>query len=177
MCVFGSTSRLERLDTSFYFGSFLCERRLTFVSGGGHTQWEGEGCFSKSLPSHFSRWTAAGMPGSAACRASIRFFAAPCAQCQEVSRPEFTLTHSIRSFVRPGRGGLHARSLGFGERERAGFAAIFIPPLIAASVRRSPFPRLVFMVLALPTIALEFWHSGIVFCSGKKLRVKYRVLL
>lgn len=59
--------------------------------------------FLKSLPSHFSRSNAAGIPGAAACRASIRFFAAPCAQCQEVSRPEFTLTHSIRSFVRSAR--------------------------------------------------------------------------
>lgn len=40
----------------------------------------------------------------AACRASIRFFACILLplrhrrECQEVSRPEFTLTHSIRSF-------------------------------------------------------------------------------
>lgn len=79
------------------------------------------GRFSKSLPSHFSRSTAAGIPGSVACRASIRFFAAPYAQCQEVSRPEFTLTHSIRSFVH-GRGGG-----GGGSTEgRAGFVVIFI---------------------------------------------------
>lgn len=99
-----------------YFASILqclpisirsrCERRLTFVShdsGGWRIQRKYTGRFSKSLPSHFSQSTAAGIPGSVACRASIRSFAAPCAQCQEVSRPEFTLTHSIRSFVRAGK--------------------------------------------------------------------------
>lgn len=95
------------------------------------------GRFSKSLPSHFSRSTAAGIPGSVACRASIRFFVAPYAQCQEVSRPEFTLTHSIRSFV-------HGRGGGGGSTEgRAGFVVIFI-------TSRSCCPavlRLVFMII------------------------------
>jgi len=53
-----------------------------------------------------------------------------CAQCQEVSRPEFTLTHSIRSFVRS------AKRFVRSTEDRAGFATIFIPSL---RVIRSPF--------------------------------------
>lgn len=129
MRIFGNhviPPRFERVSPPSISVCSWCERRLKFAS----PRRGGRGDFLKSLPSHFSRSNAAGIPGAAACRASIRFFAAPCAQCQEVSRPEFTLTHSIRSFVRS------ARRFVRSTEGRAGFAAIFMPP---PRVIRSPF--------------------------------------
>lgn len=143
----------------FYFGPFAVWAMLKIRFAGGwqrgrRVQRGHTGRFSKSLPSHFSRSTAAGIPGSVACRASIRFFAAPCAQCQEVSRPEFTLTHSIRSFVRAGKKRLE-------RGQRAGFAVIFIPRLFAVL-------RFVFMITARRCCQLfatgQFWRDIIVFC-------------
>lgn len=123
------------------------------------------GRFSKSLPSHFSRSTAAGIPGSVACRASIRFFAAPCAQCQEVSRPEFTLTHSIRSFVRTGKKRL--------DRGQSWFCRDFHT---VALVRRFASRFYGHCALVLPTTRTgEFWHDIIVFRLKKNL-AKYNII-
>lgn len=84
-----------------------------------------------------------------------------CAQCQEVSRPEFTLTHSIRSFVRAGKKFVRSTE------GRAGFAVIFIPPLRVARSLFCICIYLVFIVVArrrCQVFTTELWHDIIVFC-------------
>lgn len=134
-------------------------------------------CFSKSLPARFSRSAPLEFLARPACRASIRFFAAPRlwrAQCQEVSRPEFTLTHSIRSFGR-GEEVRSRRRLLRPSAElvlpRFSYRRPFLPSFVRSFLRR--LPSLVFIVThtarrRCQLFTAEFWHDIVAFRWGEK---------